>query len=184
MDSSTGARLQEVDVNPKGVGPLSVSPGGERLAVAVYWEKVARVFDWDGRMLTEIRTLKGHSGNVSGLAYSPDGKFLASGDRDGFKLWHATTLVEDRAIKTSASELAWTPDSQTLFASVATGPPKPVHTFTRWGVGAQKELPALAVEVSAQPVRAFHCLSRDGNVLFLADQHGASHVRAIDIGRW
>src|SRR5262249_54568981 len=57
----------------------------------------------------------------------------------------------------------------------------PVHTWTRWDVGTQNELPALSIEVSVEPNYARHCLSRDGKVLFLA--HGAhypSSVRAID----
>jgi len=36
------------------------------------------------------------------------------------------------------------------------------------------------VDGGVEPVRAFHCLSRDGKTLFVAQQHGATYVKAID----
>jgi WD40 repeat protein len=181
-ESRTGAPVQDLEVHPRGVGPMSVSPDGRRLAVAVLFGRCVKIFDWDGKKLTEVRALEGHSDLVEGVTYSPDGKFLASGDQDGFKLWDAATLGEVRAVKTPANQLAFAPDSQTLFAVQTIEQHKPVHTFTRWDVGTGAELPALAVDVSVTPVRAFHCLSRDGKVLFVAPQHAATHVRAIDTG--
>jgi WD40 repeat protein len=179
-ESRTGERVLELEIHPQGVGPMCVSPDGRRLAVAVYYGRCAKVFDWDGKKLTEVRTLEGHSAFVGGVAYSPDGKFLASGDRNGFKLWNAATLAEVGTVKTSAEQLTFAPDSQTLFAASTIGPPKPVHTITRWDVGSRTELPALEMEVSVEPVRAFHGLSRDGKVLFVTPQHAATHVRVID----
>ncbi|HEY1376022.1 MAG TPA: hypothetical protein VGF55_04480, partial [Gemmataceae bacterium] len=181
-DARTGARVQEVPIHPQGVGPMCVSPDGRRLAVAAFFDRRVKVFDWDGTTLTEVRTLGGHSASVGGVAYSPDGKFLASGDRTGFKLWDAATLTEVGTVEASAEQMAFTPDSQTLIAAMTIGPPGPVYTFTRWDVGTRKERSAFPVEVSAEAVRAFHCLSRDGKVLFVAPQHGATHVRVIDAG--
>jgi WD40 repeat protein len=181
-ESQTGAPVQELEIHPQGVGPMCVSPDGQRLAAGVYYGQCVKVFDWDGKKLTEVRTLEGHSAPIGAVAYSPDGKFLASGDRNGFKLWNAATLAEVGAVETSAEQLAFAPDSQTLFAAATIGPGKPVHTVTRWNVGTRAELPALVVDVSVNPVRAFHCLSRDGKVLFVAPQHDATHVRVIDTG--
>ena len=39
-----------------------------------------RLYTWDGKTLTESATLEGNKGVVSALAFSPDGKLLASGD--------------------------------------------------------------------------------------------------------
>jgi WD40 repeat protein len=36
--------------------------------------------EWDGKVLNEIGVLEGNTGIVSALAFSPDGKLLASGD--------------------------------------------------------------------------------------------------------
>jgi WD40 repeat protein len=181
-EARTGARVQDVEIHPQGVGPMCVSPDGRRLAVRVYFGQCVKVFDWDGKKLTEVRTLEGHSAPIGAVAYSPDGKFLASGDRNGFKLWNAATLAEVGAVETPAEQLAFAPDSQTLFAAATIGQGKPVHTFTRWDVGTRKALPALLVDVSVNPARTFHCLSRDGKLLFVAPQHDATHLRVIDTG--
>jgi WD40 repeat protein len=114
------------------------------------------------------------------VVYSPDGKFLASGDAHGFKLWNAETLEEIRTVETPAEHLAFAPDSRTLFAATTTEQHKPVHTFTRWDGVTGKPLPPLPVEVSVEPVRAFHYPSRDGKVLFVAPQHAATYVKTID----
>jgi WD40 repeat protein len=181
-DSRSGARIQEVEIHPQGVGPMCVSPDGRRLAVANFFEGSVKVFDWDGKNLKEVRTLKGHSSLVAGVAFSPNGKFLATGDTDEVKLWKADTLELIRSVKTPAQELAFAPDSQTLFAAATNAQSKPAHKVTRWDVSTWTELPALTVDVSVEPVCAFHCLRRDGKVLFMVSQHAATHVRAIDTG--
>jgi WD40 repeat protein/tRNA A-37 threonylcarbamoyl transferase component Bud32 len=181
-EARTGARVQSLELDPRGFGPISVSPDGRRLAVAVFFRLYVKVLDWDGKKLTEVRTLEGHSAPVGGVAYSPDGKFLASGSENELKLWNAATLEEVRAVKTPADQLAFAPDGQTLFAAQTIEQHKAVHTFTRWDVGSGTELPAIAVEFSAGPVRAFHGLSCDGKALFVARQHAATHVRVIDTG--
>src|SRR5262249_8798366 len=40
----SGARVQELEVHPRGVGPMCVSPDGRRLAVAVYFSQRVTVF--------------------------------------------------------------------------------------------------------------------------------------------
>jgi WD40 repeat protein len=179
-DVRLGRQVQDLELNPKGIGSLCVSPDGRRLAVALYYGRSVKVFDWDGDKLAEARTLAGHSAPVAAVLYSPDGKFLASGDSSGFKLWNAETLDEMGTVATLADQLAFAPDSRTLFAAQTIEEHRAVHTFTRWDVGTRKELPALAVAVSSEPVRAFHCLSHDAKVLYVAPQHAATHVRAID----
>src|SRR5207248_11090673 len=131
---------QTVALHPGGVPALRFSPDGRRLAAALWHGQGVKVFDWDGERLGAVRTLENRL-PVGAVAYSPDGKFLASGDESGFKLRNAETLEEVRTVATPAQQLAFAPDSRTLFAAWTNGQDKTVHTFTRWDVVARDEMP-------------------------------------------
>jgi WD40 repeat protein/tRNA A-37 threonylcarbamoyl transferase component Bud32 len=178
QDAHSGRSVGDQELNPKGIASIDVSPDGRRLAVALYYGKSVKIFDWQGDKLAEIRTLAGHSSPVTVAVYSPDGKLLASGDESGFRLWNADTLEELGTMATPAEQLAFAPDSRSLFASM-TIQNKPVHAFTRWDARTRQGMPLLPVEISVEPVKAFHCLSPDGMVLFVAPQHAATYVKAI-----
>jgi WD40 repeat protein len=175
----SGQELQTVELRPGGVPSLCFSPDGRRLAVALWHGKGVKVFDWDGEKLGAVRALENRH-PVGAVAYSPDGKFLASGDQSGFTVRKADTLEEIRPVTTPAHQVAFAPDSRVLFAAWTNGQVKAVHTFTRWDVATGEELPALAVEVAADPARAHHCLGRDGKALFVVPGAEATYVRAID----
>jgi WD40 repeat protein len=179
-DARSGQEVQTVELRPGGVPSLCFSPDGRHLAVALWGGQGMKIFDWDGERLGAVQRRE-HRLPVEAVAYSPDGKFLASGDASGFKLWNAETLEEVRTVATPARQLAFAPDSRTLFAALTSvGQPKAVHTFTRWDVVTGEELPSLAVEVSADPAWAHHYLRRDGKVLFVVLGGAATYVQAID----
>jgi serine/threonine protein kinase len=180
-ETQTGKEIQSLPYLPGGCVALCFSPDGRRLAAAHWHAHKVNVFDWDGEKLTEAHTLEGHRAPVGAVVYSPDGQFLASGDRNAFKLWNARNLEEDWTVETPAQELAFAPDGRTLLATTTNDQPRTVHTFTRWDVRERKELPALSVEVCVDPVHAHACLSRDGKVLFVVQGYRATYIKAIDI---
>jgi WD40 repeat protein/tRNA A-37 threonylcarbamoyl transferase component Bud32 len=180
-DSHTCEEIQTVPIVPGGCGQVCFSPDGRRLVAALWDGRNVKVFDWDGDKLVETHTLQGHSAPVLAAAYSPDGKWLASGSGKEFKLWDGESLREIGTVQTAAAELAFTPDSRTLYAATTDDERRLVHTWSRWDVGTRNELPELSVEVAVEPAHAFHCLSRDGKVLFVAPGGPfATYVRAID----
>jgi WD40 repeat protein len=70
---------------------------------------------WDTVTGQDIMTLRGHSGFINCVTYSPDGKYIASGDSQGVKVWESTTgrqklnLVGHTALVNS---LAFTADGE------------------------------------------------------------------------
>jgi WD40 repeat protein len=69
------------------------------------------------------KTLKGHAAGVSSVAWSPDGKRLATGSKDKTaKLWDVTTGQELLTLKShtdSVLSVAWSPDSKRLATASA-----------------------------------------------------------------
>jgi WD40 repeat protein/serine/threonine protein kinase len=178
-DARTATAVQTVD-QPGGLAGLTFSPDGRRLAGAEFYGKRVKVFDWDSEKLTETRSLDGHRAPVVAVAYSSDGKYLASGDEEAFKVWDAQTLDEIRTVRTPAWQLAFAADSHTVLASMTTDRLRTVHTFTRWAVDDKESFSPFSVDVSGMPDCAFPRLSRDGNELYLGRRGTTTCVQVIN----
>jgi WD40 repeat protein len=70
------------------------------------------------RVGSDARSIRGHNAPVLRIAYSPDGKWLASSDDDGVvKIWETATGKEVRALEKQpdwAQGLDWSPDGTRL----------------------------------------------------------------------
>jgi WD40 repeat protein len=78
-------------MQPKDCLALALSPDGQHLAAAVDYS--VRLFDLNHRRLR--MELKGHKGQVSAVAFSPDGVTIATGSWDQtVKLWDTATGQE------------------------------------------------------------------------------------------
>jgi WD40 repeat protein len=146
-------------------------------------EEDLRGFEWYYLMRlckAQLRfTLRGHRDQVSGLAFSPDGKILASGDYQGFaKLWDVATGSERATLiggRSGWGPLAFSPDGKVLAFS---GGQSSDATVTVWEVATGRKLTTLQGS-GMVPCLAF---SVDGNTLASGDV--ASTVQLWDVATW
>ena len=94
-NAATGAEVQCL-ANPQGYGPnrVAFSPDGKRLAAVMNTSQNDRggglgiIQVWDTVTMEPMLTLRGHSRLALSLAFSPDGKRLATGSEDRtVKIW-------------------------------------------------------------------------------------------------
>jgi WD40 repeat protein len=88
---------------------VTYSPDGSRIAAAGA-DRTVRV--WDAATGREVRTLHGHTGEVSCVAYSPDGYRIASSSHDKtVKVWDGTPVTPawhaERQARADRNWLAW-----------------------------------------------------------------------------
>jgi WD40 repeat protein/serine/threonine protein kinase len=133
-DAQTGKELLSLKVHASAVSSVAFSPDGKSLASGTtIWDNTKQVDDfgevevWDAQTGQVLLTLKGHTGGVQSVAFSPDGKRLASGskgpDWNGpgeVKVWDAKTGRELLSLKghLNIHSVVFSPDGK-LLASAA-----------------------------------------------------------------
>ena len=146
---------------------------GKRLTTA--WQD--RIDVWDLERSQRLLTLPGHVGGAVAMAFSPDGRLIASGGRDRFaRIWSAETgeqLFLLSGHRDHVTSLAFTGDGRSL---VTAGPDK----FTKlWHVATGQFL--WDFDYSANGYSTNHALafSSDGGRLFFCLGNGL--IRMLDI---
>jgi WD40 repeat protein len=130
-DLTTGKQVWALEGHPtEFITAVAFSPDGKRLASACsdapHWTVLEQVKVWDLDTGKELRTLGGRAGSrsVRCLAFSPDGRRLATGGGYGIedpaaRVWDAQTGKEEKvlAVDRHVTDVAFSPDGKHLAAS-------------------------------------------------------------------
>ena len=117
MDTRTGRVLEQFksSVSPSA---LALSPDARLVAIAGWRNNRGGTEIWDRKERRSLWALDTHSENASTVAFSPDGKLLATGSWDGTsRIWDPATGKELAVLighKAALLRCEFTPDSRTL----------------------------------------------------------------------
>jgi WD40 repeat protein/DNA-binding SARP family transcriptional activator len=165
MDLTTGRTVREIAV-VDGPGGTSFRPDGKQIAIASFDQPLAVVVDASSG--TEVFTLAGHKASLSDVAWSPDGRWIATSSFDGStRIWDADggtsrfTLFGHGA---SVEDLAWSPGSDRLVTGSSDGTAK-VWRITE---GGPLELGSLSAQDTRSGVHGV-AFSPDGDRVMTGD---------------
>jgi WD40 repeat protein len=121
-EAATGKVVRVLD-GAKGCYCVAFSPDGKLVAVGDSYfgqssNPQGRVLLWEAATGRLLRTFAGHGNVVRSVAFSPDGKRLASGS-DGVRVWDVSSGRQVRRFRTTTyfiDALAFTPDGRALVA--------------------------------------------------------------------
>jgi WD40 repeat protein len=141
-DANTGAELAHWPAHPDRITSISLSPDHALLATAAESDDDAKIWDLGRHEL--VQTLHGHKMAVFGIAFSPDGRSVATASLDDTCcLWAVPTgqrLAELGGHQGGTYCVAFSPDGKTLAVGCNEGELK------FWNLASRRDLMTLAAE--------------------------------------
>ena len=128
---------------------------------------------WNAETGAEVFSLVGHTARVRGIDFSPDGKLIATGSRDGtVRIWDAGSGkeakkfgIEKRGTPVEIHDLQFTADGKILIAATADG--VKALDVSSGGV-------LFRAAVRANPTST--ALSPDGRLFAFGDQYSTIYI--------
>jgi WD40 repeat protein len=156
---SSFTKQEHIDFFPA-IHQLSVAPDGSKMAAAVFHTSTVQFWNRKNGKSCECA---GHLGEVKTVAYSPNGRYFASGSVDqSVRLWDGETGFPIRVFKGHAGTvfaLKWTSDSRTLISASGDGCVK------FWDAESRVHTPDWGSALLPMD------LSPDGNLLLCVDEY-------------
>jgi WD40 repeat protein len=112
--AATGQEMHVIK-DPDGIMQISISPDGQTLATVNWTSKTIKIRKASTGEV--ISTLITNTSAVTALAFSPDGKTLASGSDKAIQLWNITTAASARTLRGhigKVTSLSFSPNGKTL----------------------------------------------------------------------
>jgi WD40 repeat protein/Tfp pilus assembly protein PilF len=187
-----GRELFVVEADSLSVSAVAFSPDGRRLATSALAlgagatdTPVRVVHLWDGETGQQLHALKGHGSGVGGLAFSPDGRLLATaGGKDlTVRVWDADSGRERHVLRghnRPVFGVAFSPDSERLASVTLTATdlydPAATGELKLWAVDAGRELltlPGFRAVAFSPDGRLLSSAGRDGALVWSAQSPSA-----------
>jgi WD40 repeat protein/serine/threonine protein kinase len=163
-DAVTGKKILTLEGHTNDVASVAFSPDGKRIVSGSggYDEQAqplpGEVKVWDAVTGRQILTLTGHTGRVTSVAFSHDGKRIVSGSDDQtLRVWdlgkgHAVLILEGHT--SDVTSVAFTPDGKHILSRSTDG------TAKMWDASRGQAVPALQGHTSDVTSVAFSPNSR------------------------